>query len=111
MIHYFGICVFLITEVSVHANVRNRLAAGLIQRNKADFLDAKPLVPARALSLEVLEVRLGKALDILIKWEVTLPMAGTWNKMIFKVLSQPNHSMILSLNNMSVCIYIQHACA
>lgn len=111
MIHCFGICTFLITQVSVHENVRNRLAAGLIWRNKADLLEAKPLVAACALSLEVLKVRLGKALAILIKWKVTLPMAGTWNKMVFKVLSQPNHSMILAKQYVCMHLYTTCLCA
>ena len=35
------------------------------------------------------------ALGNLAWWEVSLPMAGGWNQMVLKVLSNPNHSVIL----------------
>ena len=44
-------------------------------------------------SLEVLEVRLNGALSNLVSWELSLPMAGGWNKMIFVVPLNPDHSM------------------
>ena len=46
-------------------------------------------------SLKVFKARLDGALSNLVWWKVSLPMAGGWNYMIFKVPSNPNHSMIL----------------
>jgi len=45
-------------------------------------------------SLAVLKARLDGALSTLGWWKGSLPMAGGWNQMIFKVPSNPNHSMI-----------------
>lgn len=44
-------------------------------------------------SLEVFMARLDRAWSNLVK--VSLPMAGIWNKMIFKVPFNPSHSRIL----------------
>ena len=46
-------------------------------------------------SLETLKARLDGALDSLIWWSATLPTAGSWNWLSFKVPSNPSHSMIL----------------
>ena len=46
-------------------------------------------------SLDVLRGRVNEALGNLVWWEVSLPMAGGWNWMSFKVPSNPNHSVIL----------------
>ena len=46
-------------------------------------------------SLEVFEARLDGALSNLVWWKVSLPMAGGLELVIFKVPSNPNHSMIL----------------
>ena len=48
-------------------------------------------------SLEVFKARLDGALGNLVWWEVSLPMAGGWNWMVFKVPSNPNHSIIYYL--------------
>jgi len=48
-----------------------------------------------ARSLEVFKARLDGALSNLVWWKVSLPMAGSGNKMICKDPSNPNHSMIL----------------
>jgi len=55
-----------------------------------------PRLPREAVaapSLAVLKARLDGALSNLGWWKVSLPMAGGWNQMIFKVPSNPNHSM------------------
>jgi len=46
-------------------------------------------------SLEMLMARLEAALSSLIQWVVSLPAAGDWNYVVFKVPSNPGHSMIL----------------
>ena len=46
-------------------------------------------------SLEVFKARLDGALNNLVRWEVSLPMAGRWNWVIFNVPSNPNHCMVL----------------
>jgi len=46
-------------------------------------------------SLEVFKARLDGALSNLVFWKVFLLMAGGWNWMIYKVLCDPNYSMIL----------------
>ena len=46
-------------------------------------------------SLAVLKARLDGALSNLVWGKESLLMAGAWNQMIFKVPSNPNHSMIL----------------
>ena len=46
-------------------------------------------------SLEVLKARLDGALGNLVWWKVSLPMAESWNRMHFRVPSNPNHSVIL----------------
>jgi len=48
-----------------------------------------------ALSLEVFKARLDGVLSNLVSWKVSLPMAGGLDRVIFKVPSNPNHSMIL----------------
>jgi len=54
-----------------------------------------PREAVAAPSLEVFKVRLDAALSNLFWWKVSLLMAGGWNQMIFKVPSNPHHSMIL----------------
>jgi len=46
-------------------------------------------------SLEVFKARLDGALSNLVQWKLSVPMAGRLNEMIFKVPSNPNHSVIL----------------
>jgi len=46
-------------------------------------------------SLAVFKARLDGALSNLVWWKVSLPMAGGWNRMIYKIPSNTNHSMIL----------------
>jgi len=47
-------------------------------------------------SLEAFKARLDGAMSNLVWWKVSLLMAGgAWNEMIFKVPSNPNHTMIL----------------
>jgi len=54
-----------------------------------------PREAVAAPSLAVFKARLDGALSNLVWWKVSLPMAGwTGNRMIFKVPSNPNHSMI-----------------
>lgn len=36
-----------------------------------------------------------RAWSNLVWWEMSLPMAGVWNRMIFKVPANPNHPVIL----------------
>lgn len=45
--------------------------------------------------LKVFKARLGGALSSLIRWTATLPLAGGWDWVIFKVPSNPNYSVIL----------------
>ena len=54
-----------------------------------------PRAAVDAPSLEVLKARLDGALGSLGWWEVSLPMAGDWNWVVFRVPSNPNHSVIL----------------
>jgi len=54
-----------------------------------------PREAVAAPSLEVFKARLDGALSNLAEWKVSLLMAGGWNQMIFKVPSNPYHSMIL----------------
>jgi len=54
-----------------------------------------PREAVAAPSLQVSKARLDGALSNLVWWKVSLLMAGAWNQMIFKVPSNPNHSMIL----------------
>ena len=46
-------------------------------------------------SLEALKVSLDRVLGSQIEWLATLFMAGIWSSMIFKVPSNPRHSIIL----------------
>jgi len=49
-----------------------------------------------SLKLEVFKVRLDGPLSNVFQWKLSLPMAGELNdQMIFKVLSNPNHSVVL----------------
>ena len=57
-----------------------------------------PRLPREAVaapSLSGFKARLDGALSTLVWWKGSLPMAGGWNEMIFKVPSNPNHSVIL----------------
>lgn len=54
-----------------------------------------PREAVHAPSLEVYKARLDGALSSLGWWDVSLPMAGGWNQMVFKVPSNPNQSVIL----------------
>ena len=56
-----------------------------------------PRLPREAVaapSLAGFKARLVGSLSTLIWWKGSLPMAGGWNKMIYKVPSNPNHSVI-----------------
>lgn len=46
-------------------------------------------------SLEASQARLDGALSSVVRWEVSLPIAGDWNWMILRVPTNPNHYMIL----------------
>ena len=50
-----------------------------------------------AQSLKALKARLDGALGSLGCWEEPCPEQGVWNYMIFNVVSNPSHSMILAL--------------
>jgi len=54
-----------------------------------------PREAVAAPSLERFKARLDRALSNLGWWKVSLLMAGGWNKMVFKVPSNPNHAVIL----------------
>jgi len=54
-----------------------------------------PREAVAAPSLAVFKARMDGALSTLGWWKMSLPMARGWNQMIFKVPSNPNHSMIL----------------
>jgi len=45
-------------------------------------------------TLEVFKARLNRALGSLIWWMAALPMSGSWDYMIFEVLSNPIHLII-----------------
>jgi len=53
-----------------------------------------PREAVAAPSLAMFKARLNGALSNLISWKVSLPVAGGWNDIIYKVSSNPNHSMI-----------------
>ena len=62
------------------------------------FVRPWPRLPREAVaapSLAVFKARLDGALSNLGWWKMSLPMAGCWNEMIFKDLSNPNRSVIL----------------
>jgi len=46
-------------------------------------------------SLAAFKARLDGALSTLDWWKGSLPVAGGWNEMIYKVRSNPNHSIML----------------
>jgi len=57
-----------------------------------------PRLPREAVaapSLAVSKARLDGALSTLGWWKGSLPVEGDWNEMIFKVPSNPKHSVIL----------------
>ena len=54
-----------------------------------------PTEAVAAPSLAVFKAGLDGALSNLVWWKVSLPMAGGWNQVIFKVPSNPNHFMVL----------------
>jgi len=54
-----------------------------------------PSEAVNAQSLEPFKARLDGAVSNLVKREVSLPIAGSWNYVILRVPSNPNHSMIL----------------
>ena len=58
-------------------------------------LNRLPKEVVDAPSLETFKARLDVALGSLVWWLVTLHIAGGWNEMIFEVLFNPGHSMIL----------------
>ena len=62
-----------------------------------------PREAAAAPSLAGFKVRLDGALSNLVWWKVSLPWQGGWNWVIFKVHSNPNHSVIL-LAELDICI-------
>ena len=45
-------------------------------------------------SLVLFKARLNRALGSLIWWMAALPMSGSWDYMIFEVLSNPRHLII-----------------
>ena len=47
------------------------------------------------MNAEVFKARLDEALGNLVWWKIALLIAGGWNRMIFKVPSNTNHSVIL----------------
>ena len=57
-------------------------------------------------SLAGSKVRLDGALSTLGWWKGSLPMAGGWNWMAYKVPSNPKHSMILEQSS----FLIKHRC-
>jgi len=63
------------------------VCSGLLHRLPREVVDAS--------SLEVFKARVDGALSNLVWGKVSLPMAGGWNYMVFKVPSSSNHSMIL----------------
>ena len=54
-----------------------------------------PRAAVAAPSLAVFKARLDGSLSNLGWWKMSLLMAGGWNQMIFKVPSNPNHSVML----------------
>ena len=67
----------------------------IIYSEGGEALDRLPREAVDAPSLEVFKARLDGALGNLVWWEMSLPLASGWVWMIFKVPSNPNHSMIL----------------
>ena len=57
-----------------------------------------PRLPREAVaapSLAVSKARLDGALSTLLWWKGSLPVAGGWDRMTFKLRSNSNHSMVL----------------
>ena len=54
-----------------------------------------PSEAVNAQSLEPFKARLDGAVSNLVKREVSLPIAGSWNYVILRVPFNPNHSVIL----------------
>lgn len=53
-----------------------------------------PIEAGNTPSLKMFKARSDGALGNLVQWKVLLPTIGSWNKMILKVLSNPNHTVI-----------------
>jgi len=60
-------------------------------------------------SLQAFKARLDVALGSLVRWLVTLHIAGGWNGMSIVVLFNPGHSRILGFYDMkAVTLWSQH---
>jgi len=62
-----------------------------------------PREAVAAPSLEVFKARLDEALSTLGWWNVSLPVAGVWNEVVYRVPSNPNHSMMIIQINCQSC--------
>jgi len=58
-----------------------------------------PREAAAALSLEVFKATLDEALRTLVWWKVSLPMAGGWNQMVYKVPSKPLYDSLIKITS------------
>ncbi|XP_050838152.1 uridine-cytidine kinase-like 1 isoform X2 [Serinus canaria] len=83
----------------VHSQLEEReLSVSGNQDGPATFREA-----VAASSLEVFKASLDKAWINLVWWKVSLPVAHGWNKMVFKVLSNPNHDPGAALASAHQC--------
>jgi len=63
-----------------------------------------PREAGAAPSLAVFKARLDGALSNLVQWKLSPSWQGVWNQMIFKVPSNPYHSMILLYSLFRLCL-------
>jgi len=82
---------FKLKEGRFRLDIRKKFFTKRVVRH----LHSLPREAVSAPSLAVSKARLDGALRNMVQWKVSLPMAGEWKEMIFKVPSSANHSTIL----------------
>jgi len=82
---------FKLKEERFRLHVRKKLLTQRLVKNWHRL----PREAVDAPSLDAFKARLDEALCRLIWWEAVLTMAGGWNQMIFRVPSNPNHSLTI----------------
>ena len=82
---------FKLEEGKFRLGIRNKFLTVKVVRH----WNRLPSEVVNAPSLEAFKARLDGAVSNLVYWEVSLPIAGGWNKMILKVPSNTKHSMIM----------------
>jgi len=82
---------FKLKEGRFRLHIRKKFFTMRVVRHWTRF----PREAVDAPSLAVFKARLDGALSNLVQWKMSLLMAGGWNRMKFKVPSNPYHSVIL----------------